>query len=1438
MKDISSIVVKIECKNEKGSGFIYSPKNNSDHIYILTARHCIYGKKNDNEVIKTDIKIVFFDAQNNLKKTYDVDEKDDLIHGETNEKEDVAIIIIHRNNLKKYLLENIQTPICFSLKGDEENCFINGYPKVVSNKFPVTLYKCLFTPDKNEYPIHVEISDIVATHNYNHNSLVEGYSGSGVFVDLAGRLFVCGIVSKYKKETRRFSCNDFLLVNQILSSNSYKEIPLVEINTNQGFVNCLEKMDNDWFKSQVEVATNNLGKRYTPDLNFELDIAKIFDGITRGQVYKTRITNLYDTLFIKSDDCLKFNNDGSVQLFIDKLKVQLSKIKCSFHALNLIGIDDIPFKCLIEDLDELENISYQLISKYYEEERKVQKKRNEYQYYHKYGSAINYLNKFKAQILGVKSFLESTTSKLVNKPILILEGDAGIGKSHLVGDIANSQIKEGKNTLLLLGQHFTNNNSPWIQLLSLLRIKENEDVFLQTLDFLGKEQNSRIILFIDAINEGNGRYFWRDTIQGFISKIAKYKWIGLVLSIRTTYKKIIIPEESIIENLTVIHKHVGFRGAEYDASKLFFKNYGIQQLSIPLLHPEFQNPLFLRVFCEGLKRLGYKKIPDGFRGISKIIQFYLKSIDKKLSQPNNFDYSISLKLVEKIIYKLIEYKLENNFIHSIPYDKAYDVVLEIESKYRIKNNFLETLISEGILTKNVSYDDDSEIIYITYERFEDHLSVQYLLKGILKENIYSSFEKGGKLHRFCSKPYFLNLHRGIYEALAIQLPEKYEIEIYEVFNFDDLSTREKIDIAEVFISSLLWREYSTMSEKLFDFINQHILVYEDTTSYFFDSIISVATSPNHLFNADKIHEFLKKDTLANRDAWWTQLIHGWFADETSLKRLIDWAWSKEDKTHISDEAIRLSAVMLCWTLTSSNRTLRDSASKGIICLLVNRIPVLLKILKQFEEVNDPYILERLYGCAYGCVLRTEQIGKLKPLVEYIYQTIFNKKEVYPHILLRDYARGIIEFTLSNDIELDIDIDKTVPPYKSTFPEIFPTNEEIDALKYDYNEDTPKYCYSLNSILSSMVTEYGRGTSGYGDFGRYTFESALSNWKVDANQLSNWCIKTIIEKYGYDVKKHGEFDRTLNRNSYDRHAVFNERIGKKYQWIAFFEILARVSDNVKEFEVYYDKSKDKYEGAWTPHVRDFEPTILFNDLQKLKPENRWWFQYEYSSWNIEHKEWLNIREDIPNLSELINCLDDSKEEWLNLRFNPSWEEPKMFGKNKYDVPHKNMFFNIRGYFVKEVDFENFIKWGEQKDFYEINMPEESSNYEIFYRENYWSRAYNYFFATNNDWEEVEDRVKIENNENEEKYDYEEDRLILPRLFEDPNVDFENLISRISKRPQPVYRVNKIGDVHIPYERYTWETSNDASKGEGYYFYKPSYRLFNGLNLKIFRTRRRI
>lgn len=1164
-----------------------------------------------------------------------------------------------------------------------------------------------------------------------------------------------------------------------------------------------EEFSNQWFKEQINKSIDDLGTRYTPELNFELEIAKVFDGIARDENFKNQFEEVYDDLLKRSSKTISSLRDERLVEKKGQLNRNLQQIVNEYSQIDFKEIQPVDYgktleagKILQESIWACENLLEQL-SKKDEEQKRGESKAIYVSKSDKFSYELYNLREFSRSVYKFQDFLTSETVALSNLPVLILDGEAGVGKSHLLADIAKKRLERKQPSILLLGQHFVSEENPWTQISrSLLRLKCNESEFLGALNAKAQSIGSRLIVFIDAVNEGRGKYFWKDCIRSFIKFFKKYQWLGLVISIRSSYKKLLVPEELITADIAVRTTHYGFANVEYEASKLFFKNYKIEQPSIPLLHPEFQNPLFLKLFCEGLQKAGLSRIPDGYEGITKIIYFYIKSINSRLSEPKRLDYPENINLVEKAVKSIVQKEVETGSRY-IPYEEAFNLVESELKKYSSKRKFLDGLISEGILTKSLFWDkngEPTEGVFLAYERFEDHLITSYFLEKYLdKNNAESSFLDGQALFDLIKDENRCYFNKGIVESLSIQLPELISKELYEVAPH----CKSFYPVIESFVESLVWRKTETITDKLIDYINESVIKYKGTYDRFLDTLLLITSNPKHLLNADFLHKHLMKFSLSNRDAWWTIYIHDKFPlyrsdEQGSVKRLIDWAWSDEEKTHISDESIRLISKSIAWFLTSSNRHLRDSATKSLIALLENRIPILIRILKEFKGVNDPYVYERLYAVAYGCALRTKDKNDLKNLSEYIYEAIFKDKCVYPHILLRDYARGVIGYSLHLGIGLQVDRDKIRPPYKSDWPDIIPNDEEIKKYEFDYKSKNFKdHYWSQNTIIHSMQPEHSK-IGMYGDFGRYVFQSGFGNWRdLNSQKLSNLAVKRIFE-LGYDVEKHGKFDRNINRYPYfGRIGRKPERIGKKYQWIAFYELLAKVSDHFTMYDesILSENKPLRYEGPWEPYVRDIDPTMLIKNTGKERYEKHskhWWFEVSYDDWNLPNQDWIKKADNLPDPSKLILVKDNSGVEWLVLETHPGWAEPARLGQEKWDYPHKSLWYQIRSYLVSNDGFKTIIEWAKHQNFMGRWMPESPDRYQIFSREYYWSPAFTFFkkpYYSGETWREIHD---------------------------------------------PESR-KSIGKVTVTTESFLWGEGYDCSKEDTISFLKPSETIYGGLGM---------
>ena len=1098
---------------------------------------------------------------------------------------------------------------------------------------------------------------------------------------------------------------------------------------------------NTWFKSKNQDSIDALGGRYSPEINFDLPFFSFIEGINRDKNFSIQINFFFEKVLDQYRRTYLRAKREELKQEITSLDLAVKIFRKKYESLSFAGVKIVQFDEIINNLDGINKNLKAIRDKFRnlrEEVEKAKEEKGEKIDYHlrPYNNELNEIEEFTESIYDFKEFLNSPTCALINNPYLILVGPAGIGKSHVLADITSKRSKDKKTSLLLLGENFSTNEMAWTQIIhNQIRFNGNEDVFLGALNAKAESEQQRIVIIIDALNEGNGRKVWPKKLKAFIRSFSRYPWLGLIVSIRDSYENLIAPENEIETSIASRVYHPGFEGVEYEASIHFFKHYNINPSGSPMLNPEFQNPLFLKLFCLGLETKGLHQIPEGYQGISAIIEFYLEGIEEKLSQPDQLDYDIRLRLMRKAVDGILNKMVENGEDH-LRYDTGEEITSSIflDKCGSDDRQYLKRIISEGVINEDLYWKERKyyDGIHFAYQRFQDHLIVSALLdKHLNVDNPEESFSVG-PLKEFLKSKSDARYHQNIIEALSIQIPERVGKELHEVAPY----AANYYSLAFAFINGLLWRRSDTLGESSRLYVND-VLSNDDTLFYeFLDTSISMATKSDFYFNAEKLHEYLFKQSLAERDSWWTTWLQDKYGEKSSnnpVKRLIDWAWSDLLKDEISDDSARLAAIMMSWFLSSANRYLRDATTKALICLLQNRIPILKKLLQKFEKVNDPYIYERLYAVAYGCVLRTSDYNALVPLSEYIYNTIFDREYVYPHILLRDYARGVIEYTLHIKLQPIVNADRIRPPYKSDLPKKLPTVEEIDT-KYKPKDKEGNYSgkkWGATAIISSMTTEHGRGTGGYGDFGRYTFQNALSNWEVDYNGLSNYAIQRIFE-LGYNPDVFTEFDS--NQGS-GRNSGHMERIGKKYQWIAFYEILAKVSDNCKQFKSSTGRWSDNkeyknFEGPWNPDVRDIDPTTIIKKSQSKSyiekvDESPWWVPSSYDNWTEEAESWQKRFDDFPNVEDFISVIDSEGIEWLNLNMHPDWREPKKIGENQWDASSKRLWYGIGSYLVKPKELKKMVKVDSGDNPYSNWTPSISNRYEVFSREYYWSPASNFF-----------------------------------------------------------------------------------------------------------------
>ena len=1113
-----------------------------------------------------------------------------------------------------------------------------------------------------------------------------------------------------------------------------------------------EFTDEDFMRFNAE-SIKDLGKRYTPELNVEVRANEYFEVLSRG-----RSLALFFDEELKTAEgaCKRIEMDKHCHDAIDIVESVRSAIK-QIKDTNVSGIDRLSLDEFITALsllaETVQDIANKIVDKdktTYEENRVSRK-----------------LYDYAVDVLHVYNDLHQDVLRLINNPILILSGEAGVGKSHLIADVVERRAKEKQLSLFFLGQKFVTDEDPFTQMMNMLYFKGSSEELLEMLEAKAEASGHRIIIFIDAINEGHGLTIWQRCIRSFVDKIRQHPWLGLVLSIRNSYEDAILPWDEFGYDYCVRARHHGFGRNTQKAVRLYFKEYKILYPSVPLLNPEFRNPLFLHLFCEGMKNNGYRKIPDGIRGITSVMNLFFNGVEKSLRKDKH--YSLSIKIVEKVTRKFIEHTAKGG-CHEMPIDIAIELFSDICPHVFVEGELLDCLVSEGVFCKNAFRKTDGsygECIYFTYERFENILQAEYLIDELQLDT--------EALEEYVRKFKHLYWVGGLLESLAILLPERKSVELYDKLpNFYNNKA-----VVNAVLFSLIWRDESTIDSHL----DTYFAEFMDDNQFrdrLIQTIMEVGFNTGNYYNANYFHRMLAPMQLADRDAMWIPTLYRIYGSQDNIiEDIITWVWDESDEVNLDEKSVELGATLLSWFLASTNRKLRDIATKALVQLLHNRMQMMIPLLEKFSTVDDPYIHERLYAVALGCAVRSKSKEHLADLCQYIYSSVFNViGEIYPHVLLRDYGREVIEYAISIGEQLEVDVSRIRPPYHSSFDYLSVSDEEIRAIFDGCREDNNSH--GMYNMLTSMFTEHTTVGFSYGDFGRYTFQSALNNWKIDAEQLSNLAIKLIINKYGYREEKHGAFDKDIGSGR-ERSTVPHERIGKKYQWIVLHELLAKVADNFPKLESPWSNNTVEYEGPWEPFVRDIDPTFLMRvDENKSNPsEDFWWYGGKYANWEYEMADWLNIDDDVPHVESIIEVKDPDGCDWLALDCYQDWNEP-----HGRDDIYKRLWYQVRSCIIDEEEFPLVYEWATKQNFVGRWMPEKRDRYELFYREYYWSPAYKSY--------------DVKGMTRREIYDKETDRLIAH------------------------VEVTSIG--------YMWETEEDHSKETSFYSLIPSKLLFDGMRMQ--------
>jgi len=812
--------------------------------------------------------------------------------------------------------------------------------------------------------------------------------------------------------------------------------------------------DTPWFKARIEESVRTAGARYTPEIHVDLPIGEEFETFGRTQHFFDNIKSHAREIrkcwrfFLSESKSLEL----STELHYLSLSSHVSEILTELGSTSYQPIGDLPFRHISNQINTTKSVVDELSHLLFEKEQKFDTDNNQTANDDKFESQkVNPYRSPRHHLIVLSSALDYAQEDLdhgdqvAGNNLMILTGDAGTGKTHLLCDVARHRVLNNKPTILLMGQQFVSYDSPWTQASHQLDLPGmSTEEFKGALEAAAQIAGCRALILVDAINEGTGRQIWPNHLAVFLSHFQRSPWIGIVLSVRSSYEDVVVPEE--IRSHAIVVTHRGFTEHEYDATRIFFNYYNLELPSTPLLAPEFHNPLFLKTLCKGLNQKGERHLPRGFHGITFIFTLYLDAINDHLSLSLGFHKRDPLvrNALEAIAKEM--FKIDTRWL---PRHKAEEIINSFLPGREFERSLYRGLVVEGVITEEIVKNDDSmdeEIIFVNYDRFLDHLIAKMLLDTNLNpEDPEAAFVSDGPLSYLSDKSQFISY--GVLEALCIQVPERIHKELISLVP-QILTNRDYI--GDAFRQSIIWRAANAFSNETLKSINavdKEDHQWQNTV----DILLTVATLPGHPLNAKYLNKYLKKYQMPARDALWSIYLHNGWREKSVVHRFVEWASVADNSNTIDDESLDLYSIILAWMFTTSNRFLRDHATKALVNILSGKFDATIRLIESFSDVDDPYVAERIYAAAYGIAMRSHDAIQVGTLAQYVYNKIFAIGEPPANILLRDYARGIIERAIILDSKIEIDPVRIRPPYHSAWPTI-PTKEDVEPYLPDESRD--------------------------------------------------------------------------------------------------------------------------------------------------------------------------------------------------------------------------------------------------------------------------------------------------------------------------------------------------------------------------------------------------
>ena len=874
--------------------------------------------------------------------------------------------------------------------------------------------------------------------------------------------------------------------------------------------------------------------------------------------------------------------------------------------------------------------------------------------------------------------------KYTDKKNLCLIGKAGSGKTHSLCNYAMKNQNKA-NIYLFWGTNFNASLSAIDYIKDIVCREMNFEDFNREL----KKRERYAVVVIDAINEGLGCSYWNYHLGALRAELERYDHFRLIISIRMPFEK------EVNDLLDSTNWHIQLISGFVDkgrAIEVYFEKYGIDSHYRNLRIEAFKNPLFLKIFCE----IFHSLTEEEKRSVNKQM-LYRRYVAKKNEIVTNLvKEDPELNIADCYLSKLANYSVYFGHFNPISRRKARQYGQRI-APYRLwDNDLLHACLTANLLLEEHSLTGEPAVMF-EYENLGDYYKAGELL--------HSKMDIKGLLNWLDKEKRFLDQNTSIPS-------EKFGTAVKALF---DCWYNQGMDVYD---EKLLQRG-GTFYELYYDFLMESDVDIQELISILL-KLDNDKINPLRLVNqlneisleeALEIHRKLKAyPTVGGRDLIWTRYINMMY--EMYGDDYLGEITLEQDQTIEVNDIERKYLICIIWMLSSSHPKFRAIIIRKIRKIIKIHPVQICWIMELFEKVNDPYVTGGLFCSIYGIVLPSLDKELTALIASRIYHCYYeNEKTIPQDLIVRQWTLKIIERAYYLDESCDFwkriktpfkpqFIDNVIPDYKHIGRDYFGLqNGSIKLYNSLFSlEDFNRYVIGTNSNHSSH--DYFMQTQD----GKY-FGVLLQDIMAEMAYY-------ILHVFGWNDKlgflDNGKYSPNRSHNN-------QERIGKKYQWLAWQRVNAHLMDTCRttKDQYYYSVEAEEKDFAQAPYpwnsaeVSRFDPTL---DVElRYEPEGGLIGIDNQTITVANNREWINNNEYLPTFRYIAKNQEET-------------EYIMLIGYDIVKDSPKETYLFCNSCFVKQENANIFAEWARKQNFYGRWMPERRGLTEFLWNEYPWADVY--------------------------------------------------------------------------------------------------------------------